>query len=284
MAEPQRASAPEATTRGDTPDRTAGSTGDRRGPQQGARRAAGIGVGALLVGATAVLLGVGQGTEHAASSGIEPLGVDGADVSQPDRAGEVVVPGLGQDPAPSTTAPPPPPPPGPTAAPPGTWAELDVLLARYDVVLGALSGDPAAAANLAHPLTVQWHGVVAAGTELDESLRRRILDDLAERSMVVRPGPDGASFVTRALSTRSGSDGSIDFEHCGYSPGVGVHATTGAVLDELRASTRGHGRVERDADGRLVLVALVDEQLRVLGPGEVDPCPAMQAAARSGGA
>jgi hypothetical protein len=211
-----------------------------------------------------------------------PLDDGGADGSPPDRAGEVVGAADDQPPPPSPTSPSRSP--GRTAAAPDGWAELDALLARYDAALGALSGDPVAATDPTHPLTLEWHEVVAAGTELDESLRQRIVDDLAGRSMVVRPGPEGASFVTRVLSTRSGGDGSIEFEHCGYSPGIGVHAATGEVLDERRASTRGSGRVERVADGRLLLVALVDEELRVLGPGEPDPCPALQAAARSGGA
>jgi hypothetical protein len=240
-----------------------------------------VGGGIVLVASAAVLLGVDRGSGHAASSGVVALGDDGADGSPPDRAGEVV--GSADDPPPPLSPTPPTPSPGRTAPAPERWAELDALLARYDAALGALSGDPIAAADPTHPLTREWHQVVAAGTELDGSLRQRIVDDLTERSMAVRPGQEGASFVTRVLSARAGDDGSIEFEHCGYSPGIGVHATTGEVIDERRASTRGSGRVERLADGRLLLVALVDEELRLLGPGEVDPCPALQAAARSGG-
>jgi hypothetical protein len=239
-------------------------------------------VGGALLASAVALLGIDRGRGHTAPAAVEPLGEGGSEVPLLEPTGHEDDPAQDQSEPPSANSAPP----SPTrpATAPDPWAELDALLARYDVALGSLSGDPAAAADPVHPLTLQWHDVVATGTELDESLRRRILDDLAERSIVVVPGPEGVAFVTRALGARSGPDGAIEFEHCGYSPGVGVHATTGEVLDDRRTSTRGSGRVERGADGRLLLVALVDEQHRLLGPGEVDPCPILQTAARSGGA
>jgi hypothetical protein len=162
----------------------------------------------------------------------------------------------------------------PAQARTGAVAELDQLLAAYDAALGELAASPAAAVEVDHPLVVRWHQLVAVGSELDQAMRTRIRDDVVERSMVVRPGPDGVSFSTRALRARVDDDGGIDFEHCGYSPGVGVHVATGEVLDDQRATSSGTGRAERDPSGTLVLVALHDEQVRLLEPGETDPCTA----------
>ena len=165
----------------------------------------------------------------------------------------------------------------------GAIEELDQLLADYDEALGALSATPAAAAEAGHPLLVRWHALVAAGSELDQAMRTRIHDDVVERSMVVRPGPDGVTFTTRVLQARVDGDGGIDFEHCGYSPGVGVHVLTGEVLDDQRATSRGTGRAERDVRGALVLVALHDDEVRLLVPGEPDPCTSSAVADRPGG-
>lgn len=169
-------------------------------------------------------------------------------------------------------------PPAPDAHP---RREVSDLLATYDRALTDLAAHPEAATDPAHPLTVAWHRVVSAGSALDNELLSRIAVDGRDNHMVVRPDDSGLSFHTSALRVSDEADGTVAFTHCGYSPGVGVDATTGAVLDDRRASARGQGRTHRGADGALVMLELRDESLVLLAAGEPDPCPELVATARA---
>lgn len=225
---------------------------------------------------------------------LQPLGsghVAERDGAEPDRAATSDSPpsgaaDLGDDagePVPAPTPDPAGPATGGAASPRNAAeAEVDELLARYDAALTALSAEPGAVTDPAHPLTLAWHSVVASGSALDSELRGRIHSDLVDRRMVIHPGAEGTSYRTLAITVSETPDGSLGWTHCGYSPGVGVNATTGEVLDDRRASTRGSGRAQRMADGSLVVVELHDDGIEMLEPGEADPCPPLQAASREG--
>jgi hypothetical protein len=236
----------------------------------------GIGLCVLLV----ALVGGGDPPEP---HGLEQLAVGRRPVSAPSETiPSETTPGetTPSEPPPSTTS-------STSIAPEAAKTEdvrsaVDRLLGDYDEALGALYADPSAALDPNHPLMGRWNALVAPGSELSEAMLDRIRSDLTERSMVVQAGPEGSAFVTRVVEAHAVQGDAIEFEHCGYSPGVGVDFLTGEVLDAQRASTRGHGRAERGATGELVLVKLTDEELRLLEPGEADPCPSIVAATGGG--
>lgn len=231
-----------------------------------------VGAGAALLALVAPSCGRGASTEPL------PAAIDGPVDQMTERI---------EAPAGVTTTAPPTPAEAGDPGPPGQDAtitsEVDDLLRRYDAALTALSSEPAAVADPQHPLTLEWHEVVAPGSGLDLDMRARIGADLVDSAMVVRPGPEGTAYRTLALEVHEGPEGSLLWEHCGYSPGVGMEISTGAVLDDRRASTRGAGAAERRPDGSLVIVELRDDDLVLLEPGVPDPCPELQRSARAGG-
>ncbi|MEZ5238008.1 MAG: hypothetical protein R2716_03325 [Microthrixaceae bacterium] len=145
------------------------------------------------------------------------------------------------------------------------------MLERYDAALTALHAEPLAAADDDHPLTRDWLSVVVGGSQLDREVRGRIVAAALDDSMAVVPGPEG-SFSNRALEVEVSPDGSLRWTNCGYAPGIGVDTGTGAVLDDNRTTTSGRGTAVRGAGGSLVVSELWDDEVRVLAPGEPDPC------------
>jgi hypothetical protein len=156
--------------------------------------------------------------------------------------------------------------------PPG---EIAALLAAFDRAVTALAADPARAGRPGDELVAALRAVVRPGTVLESDVLTRIAVDAQANRMRIEPGPDGLSYRHVATSLSTAADGSVAWDNCGYSPGVGIHMDTGEVLDDRRASTRGWGRAEPGPDGALVLVELVDEPWRMLDPGEADPCAAL---------
>lgn len=157
--------------------------------------------------------------------------------------------------------------------------ELRALLGSYDRAITALYADPWAAGDDVHPLSVAWLEVVTPGSQLDREVRGRILSAAREDNLRIIPPPFGTSFTNTALAVTEEPDGSLTWDNCGYAPGVGVDITTGAVLDERRASLRGRGTAVRGSDGHLVISQLFDDETTLLGRGDADPCPDLAAAA-----
>ena len=91
--------------------------------------------------------------------------------------------------------------------------------------------------------------------------------------MVVRPGPGGLSYRHRPLAVEPPRGGTISFTWCGWSPGIGIDADDGGVLDDGVAHSHGTGQL-RLVHGRWMLELLDELDLTVLAPGSPDPCPA----------
>ncbi len=159
-------------------------------------------------------------------------------------------------------------------------AQIEALLRAYDEAVSGLAADPDAAAEDDDPVSRAWLAVVAPGSQLHSQVRSRIIYDGRDSRTRLVPDADGIIFSDVPLDIVLEADGSITWDNCGYAPGVGVHAETGAVIDDRRASTRGHGRALRAGDGRLQVHELVDDVTTMLAPGEPDPCPELAAAAR----
>jgi len=200
------------------------------------------------------------------------------DTGQPDSAQSATAPPAKAQPGsapvsgPITTA-------GGRPARPEERREVDALLTDYDRALTALSAEPAAAGAVDNPLTEAWRTVVVPGSRLDMELRTRIATDMALNGRRYVPDSTGFSYRNRALGITVVDDGTVRWENCGYSPGVGVSLADGTVVDDARASTRGTARAHRGPDGRLVVDELVDEQKELLAEGVADPCEALAAAA-----
>jgi hypothetical protein len=159
----------------------------------------------------------------------------------------------------------------------GTAAEQRAGLALLDEVLGAYS--TALDRLVAHPAALEpggaaltaWHEVVQAGTTLDhevlEGVRRRLLD-----GVVVEPGPEGYAYRHRPVRILSAGPTAIDFTWCVHAPGVARRSADGVVVDDQVGHATGSGRVAAAPTGGWRLVALDQEQLRLLPAGEADPC------------
>lgn len=160
-------------------------------------------------------------------------------------------------------------------------AVVDDVLARYGAVLDELSAEPTGAPPPGTPGRQRWDEVVVAGSALSDDVLSRLHRRATEERVVVVPGPEGLAYRHRATSIRSASDTRIDFEWCGWSPGLGRSIDTGEVVDDEVAHSTGTGQLTHDGV-RWRLAALDQLDLVLLGPGAADPCPAASAPAEDG--
>jgi hypothetical protein len=142
------------------------------------------------------------------------------------------------------------------------------LLDRYGQVLTVLAADPAV--DLAR-FAASWADVADPGSPFSRDMLRSLVARVRDDRMVILPGPDGRSYRHRPVRITAVDDDAIGFTWCGYSPGIGVHVETGAVLDDAVGHASGTGRLVRSGD-RWLLDALDQEQLVALPPGTADPC------------
>jgi hypothetical protein len=161
--------------------------------------------------------------------------------------------------------------PGARAADDDAWRIADEVLARYGAVLDQLSAEPTGAPAPGTPARARWDEVVAPSALSDDVLGRLHRRAIDERVVVV-PGPQGVAYRHRATSITSATDARIDFEWCGWSPGIGRSIDTGEVVDDQVAHATGTGHLEHDGV-RWRLAALDQLDLVLLAPGAEDPCP-----------
>jgi hypothetical protein len=139
-------------------------------------------------------------------------------------------------------------------------------------VLGELSADPAGAPAPGTPGRVGWDAVVLPDSPLSAELLERMRRRAVEERVVVTPGTEGVAFRHVPVSARSVTADAIEFDWCGWSPGIGRSIDSGEVVDDAVAHSTGRGRVVRvGADWRLA--ALDQLELELLAPGSADPCP-----------
>lgn len=148
---------------------------------------------------------------------------------------------------------------------------VDEVLARYGTVLDELSAEPTGAPAPGTPGRQRWDEVVVASSALSDDVLSRLHRRAIEEGVVVVPGPEGVAYRHRATSIRSASDTRIDFEWCGWSPGIGRSIDTGEVVDDEVAHSTGSGQLTHDGV-RWRLAALDQLDLVLLGPGAGDPC------------
>ncbi|HTO00668.1 MAG TPA: hypothetical protein VL068_08335, partial [Microthrixaceae bacterium] len=150
------------------------------------------------------------------------------------------------------------------------------LLGRYDYLVTQLAILPAVSADRNSPARLEWARLVPS----ESALHNSVLDQLVNRRLTdgtrLLPGPDGVSFRHHVERTSTRDDGSIEFSWCGYSPGIRINATTGAVVDDEVAHIRGVGRADRDQwDNSVWILDAFDQlDLNVLPAGSGDPCDA----------
>jgi hypothetical protein len=142
------------------------------------------------------------------------------------------------------------------------------LLDRYGRVLTALAADPAV--DLGR-FAASWSDVADPGSTFSRDMLRTLVARVRDDRMIVLPGPGGRSYLHRPVTITAIDDASIDFTWCGWSPGIGVHVETKAVLDDAVGHASGTGRLVRSGD-RWLLDRLDQEQLVALPPGSPDPC------------
>lgn len=151
-------------------------------------------------------------------------------------------------------------------------AVVTEVLDDYASLLTALSADPAGAPPSGSEGQARWHSVV-----LDTSaLSAEVLDRMHRRATVDRvvivPDQHGTSYRHHVVAARAQAPDVIDFEWCGWSPGIGRSIDTGQVVDDQVAHATGTGRLVR-TDHRWRLAALDQWELTLLAPGSPDPCP-----------
>lgn len=170
----------------------------------------------------------------------------------------------------------------PTTQPPGDEAIATVssVLADYGELLGELSADPAGAPGPGTPARARWDAVVLADSPLSADLLDRIGRRVTEDRMVVTAGAGGISFRHVPTRARKVTGEAIDFEWCGWSPGIGRSIDTGEVVDDSVAHATGVGRVVL-VGGSWRLASLDQHGLELLAPGAPDPCPAADPTGRS---
>ncbi|MFI5044325.1 MAG: hypothetical protein ACHQDC_05995, partial [Acidimicrobiales bacterium] len=149
------------------------------------------------------------------------------------------------DPAPDDTDRDEPPPSAtrPAGTDPALRAEVDALLLRYDEVLSRMAADPAGTTDTTSVVSVEWSAVVSPASLLASDVRDDIVDRYRTEGYAVRP-PDGhhLSYVHHAVEVTAGTDGSLGFTWCGWSPGIGIHVPSGDVVDDSVAHSHGTGR------------------------------------------
>ena len=226
----------------------------------------------------ALLLAVAGAVSPACTpAGDEPTvaPLDAAEAEAPAHAGSTASTPAPSDPttrSPSTE---------PAARPPGATpadtaslrAQVDRILERYARALTDLASDPERRARPGSPERAAWDRTVLAGSVLSEDLLGALVRRHREERMVVRPGPGGLSYRHRPLAVEPPRDGTISFTWCGWSPGIGVDADDGSVLDDGVAHAHGTGQL-RLVEGHWMLELLDELDLSVLPPGSPDPCPA----------
>jgi hypothetical protein len=156
---------------------------------------------------------------------------------------------------------------------------VDEALARYDRALTDLSAAPESVDDPADPILAAWHRTVGDESDLDTAVRDRIRGRRAEGVAVVPP-PGGLSYVHRAVQVVRGerpenvadAPEELAFTWCGWSPGVGVRSTTGAVVDDLVGHARGTGSLRRSAGADWVVASLLETEFSTLPAGSSDPC------------
>lgn len=188
--------------------------------------------------------------------------------------------------APTTSAAPEPAPlgsasPDPTTPSDAAVAIVDEVLTRYGTVLDELSAEPTGAPAPGTPARQRWDDVVVAGSALSDDVLSRLHRRATEERVVVVPGSEGVAYRHRTSSIRSATDTRIDFEWCGWSPGIGRSIDTGEVVDDEVAHSTGTGQLIHDGT-RWRLAALDQLDLVLLGPGAGDPCAATPTAAGEG--
>ena len=168
----------------------------------------------------------------------------------------------------------PPPTPQPVGDP-ALRAEVNALLVRYDEALTRMAADPAGTLDTTSAVSVAWRAVVSPASLLASDVRDDIVDRYRTEGYAVRP-PDGhnLSYVHHALEVTAGTDGSLGFTWCGWSPGIGIHVPSGDVVDDSVAHSHGTGRavLPGASGGARVLTSLDVTDLNLLDPGSPDPC------------
>jgi hypothetical protein len=153
------------------------------------------------------------------------------------------------------------------------WRVVDEVLGAYGSLLDELSADPGGPPAVGSPGRARWNAVVVEGSPLSIDVLDRLGRRATEERVVVLPGPQGVSYRHRPTALLSASANSVEFEWCGWSPGIGRSVDTGEVVDDLVAHSTGRGRVVRSGGGWL-LAELDQTDLVLLAPGSADPCPA----------
>lgn len=259
--------------------------------RSGRRRSSWTVAGTVLAASVvaAVALGAcarGDGGDTVSPSGVGPVEVEGLTEA---RVGPAAT-DPGDDATDSSTAPPSPiPPPTPIPSPtehaaeePATWRELvDGALLRYATVLTDLAVDPVARTAEGTPQREAWDAAVVPGSWLWVDVPAELVRRQREEGVVVLPAAHGLSYRHRALRIEPPVAGAISFTWCGWSPGIGIDADTGEIVDDAVAHSHGTGQL-RDLGGHWALEALDQLDLTLLEPGSPDPCPAEVAAAGEG--
>lgn len=168
-----------------------------------------------------------------------------------------------------------------TTAPGGQGAQYDTtpalatvaaVLQRYGRVLGELSADPAGAPAPGTPGRAGWDAVVLPDSSLSVELLERMQRRALVERVVVTPGAEGVVFRHVPTTVRSVTADAIEFDWCGWSPGIGRSIDSGEVVDDAVAHATGRGRVVR-VGGDWRLASLDQFELELLAPGSADPCP-----------
>ncbi len=165
-----------------------------------------------------------------------------------------------------------------TTAPDGsTRAAVEAVLDGYAHALTIVAADPLEATLPGHPGRAAWDAVVDPTSAFSAEMLTQRVELARSDGIVVRPPssePGAVSYRHRALEVSDPVLDTISFSWCGWSPGIGVDADTGAVADDAVAHAHGTGLVRRGADRRWRLERLDQTELTLRDPGSADPCPA----------
>lgn len=227
-------------------------------------------VSVAAVVAVVSLTTAGCAREASPPSGVEQLGAaatggESSTTHAPDAAGP-------PDPADPPVAA------APTAdtAPGGDMVDPSAVVTEvlddYASLLTALSADAAGAPPPGSPARARWDEVVLAGSALSAEMLDRLHRRATVDRVVIVPDQQGTSYRHHVVVARAAAPDVIDFDWCGWSPGIGRSIDTGQVVDDQVAHATGTGRVVR-TDQRWRLAALDQWELTQLAPGSPDPCP-----------